>query len=56
MYANIGNSFSSIPPVEAEFVYFVYNLKHNTMNVDTGFLLQRRTIRKYTAKMSAMIC
>jgi nitroreductase len=46
-YANIRKSFSSIPQVLAEFVYFVHIQLHIHMEYKTDFLLERRTIRKY---------
>ena len=49
--ANIRNSFSSIPPVLAEFIYFVYILQHGIMNDLKEFLLNRRTIRKYSSEV-----
>ena len=51
LVANIRNSFSSIPQVLTEFVYFVYILQNVNMNDIKESLLNRRTIRKYSSEI-----
>jgi nitroreductase len=49
-HANIRNSFSSVPLILEEFVSFAYILQHVYMNDLKEFLLNRRTIRKYSSE------
>jgi nitroreductase len=49
-HAKIRKSFSSIPPVLAEFVYFVNILQHIPMTDISDLLLNRRTIREYSSE------